>query len=116
MKKLQLKELIKEEIKKILEISEEKPEEKINTGLFNEKLKDFYLELRSNKIGISTLELQNILDLIGLLVLKARESSLTQAQEDRIKLILDPNNRLSTKKYPQKKYQNHNGYFRTIHT
>jgi hypothetical protein len=96
MKKFQLKELIKEEIKNILENSEEK----INTGLFNEKLKDFYLELRSNKIGISTLELQNILDLIELLVLKARESSLTQAQEDRIKLILDPNNRLSTEETP----------------
>ena len=96
MKKLQLKELIKEEIKNILESSEEK----INTGEFNEKLKDFYLELRSNKIGISTLELQNILDLIELLVLKARESSLTQAQEDRIKLILDPNNRLSTEEIP----------------
>ena len=96
MKKFQLKELIKEEIKNILE----NPEEKINTGLFNEKLKDFYLELRSNKIGISTLELQNILDLIELLVLKARESSLTQAQEDRIKLILDPNNRLSTEETP----------------
>ena len=96
MKKFQLKELIKEEIKNILENSEEK----INTGLFNEKLKDFYLELRSNKIGISTLELQNILDLIELLVSKARESSLTQAQEDRIKLILDPNNRLSTEETP----------------
>ena len=96
MKKFQLKELIKEEIKNILE----NPEEKINTGLFNEKLKDFYLELRSNKIGISTLELQNILDLIELLVLKARESSLTQAQEDKIKLILDPNNRLSTEETP----------------
>jgi hypothetical protein len=96
MKKFQLKELIKEEIKNILENSEEK----INTGEFNEKLKDFYLELRSNKIGISTLELQNILDLIELLVLKARESSLTQAQEDRIKLILDPNNRLSTEETP----------------
>jgi len=96
MKKFQLKELIKEEIKNILENSEEK----INTGLFNEKLKDFYLELRSNKIGISTLELENILDLIELLVLKARESSLTQAQEDKIKLILDPNNRLSTKETP----------------
>jgi len=96
MKKFQLKELIKEEIKNILE----NPEEKINTGLFNEKLKNFYLELRSNKIGISTLELQNILDLIELLVLKARESSLTQAQEDRIKLILDPNNRLSTEETP----------------
>jgi len=96
MKKFQLKELIKEEIKNILE----NPEKKINTGLFNEKLKDFYLELRSNKIGISTLELQNILDLIELLVLKARESSLTQAQEDRIKLILDPNNRLSTEETP----------------
>ena len=96
MKKLQLKELIKEEIKNILESSEEL----MNTGEFNEKLKDFYLELRSNKIGISTLELQNILDLIELLVLKARESSLTQAQEDRIKLILDPNNRLSTEEIP----------------
>ena len=96
MKKFQLKELIKEEIKNILENSEEK----INTGEFNDKLKDFYLELRSNKIGISTLELQNILDLIELLVLKARESSLTQAQEDRIKLILDPNNRLSTEETP----------------
>ena len=96
MKKLQLKELIKEEIKNILESSEEP----MNTGEFNEKLKDFYLELRSNKIGISTLELQNILDLIELLVLKARESSLTQAQEDRIKLILDPNNRLSTEETP----------------
>jgi hypothetical protein len=96
MKKFQLKELIKEEIKNILE----NPEEKINTGLFNEKLKNFYLELRSNKIGISTLELQNILDLIALLVLKARESSLTQSQEDRIKLILDPSNRLSTKETP----------------
>jgi len=96
MKKFQLKELIKEEIKNILENSEEK----INTGLFNEKLKDFYLELRSNKIGISTLELENILDLIELLVLKARESSLTQAQEDKIKLILDPNNRLSTEETP----------------
>jgi len=96
MKKFQLKELIKEEIKNILENSEEK----INTGEFNEKLKDFYLELRSNKIGISTLELENILDLIELLVLKARESSLTQAQEDRIKLILDPNNRLSTEETP----------------
>ena len=96
MKKFQLKELIKEEIKNILE----NPEEKINTGLFNEKLKDFYLELRSNKIGISTLELENILDLIELLVLKARESSLTQAQEDKIKLILDPNNRLSTEETP----------------
>jgi hypothetical protein len=96
MKKLQLKELIKEEIKNILESSEEP----MNTGEFNEKLKDFYLELRSNKIGISTLELQNILDLIELLVLKARESSLTQAQEDRIKLILDPNNRLSTEEIP----------------
>ena len=96
MKKFQLKELIKEEIKNILKNSEEK----INTGLFNEKLKDFYLELRSNKIGISTLELQNILDLIELLVLKARESSLTQAQEDRIKSILDPNNRLSTEETP----------------
>lgn len=104
MKKFQLKELIKEEIKNILENqeenSEEKPEEKINTGLFNEKLKDFYQELRVNKAGISTLELQNILDLIELLVLKARESSLTQAQEDRIKLILDPNNRLSTEEIP----------------
>ena len=96
MKKLQLKELIKEEIKNILESSEEP----MNTGEFNKKLKDFYLELRSNKIGISTLELQNILDLIELLVLKARESSLTQAQEDRIKLILDPNNRLSTEEIP----------------
>ena len=96
MKKFQLKELIKEEIKNILESSEEP----MNTGEFNEKLKDFYLELRSNKIGISTLELQNILDLIELLVLKARESSLTQAQEDRIKLILDPNNRLSTEEIP----------------
>ena len=96
MKKFQLKELIKEEIKNILENSEEK----INTGLFNKKLKDFYEELKSNKIGISTLELQNILDLIELLVLKARESSLTQAQEDRIKLILDPNNRLSTEETP----------------
>ena len=96
MKKLQLKELIKEEIKNILESSEEP----MNTGEFNEKLKDFYLELRSNKIGISTLELQNILDLIELLVLKARESSLTQAQEDRIKLILDPNNKLSTEETP----------------
>ena len=96
MKKFQLKELIKEEIKNILENSEEK----INTGLFNEKLKDFYEELRSNKVGISTLELENILDLIELLVLKARESSLTQAQEDKIKLILDPNNRLSTEETP----------------
>jgi hypothetical protein len=96
MKNEILKKLIKEEIKNILESSEEK----INTGLFNEKLKDFYQELRSNKIGISTLELQNILDLIELLVLKARESSLTQAQEDRIKLILDPNNRLSTEEIP----------------
>ena len=104
MKKFQLKELIKEEIKNILENqeenSEEKPEEKINTGEFNKKLKDFYEELRVNKAGISTLELQNILDLIELLVLKARESSLTQAQEDRIKLILDPNNRLSTEEIP----------------
>ena len=100
MKKFQLKELIKEEIKNILENQEKNPEEKINTGEFNEKLKDFYLELRSNKIGISTLELQNILDLIELLVLKARESSLTQAQEDRIKLILDPNNKLSTEETP----------------
>ena len=96
MKNESLKRLIKEEIKNILENSEEK----INTGEFNDKLKDFYLELRSNKIGISTLELQNILDLIELLVLKARESSLTQAQEDRIKLILDPNNRLSTEETP----------------
>ena len=96
MKNEILKKLIKEENKKILE----NPEEKINTGLFNEKLKNFYLELRSNKIGISTLELQNILDLIELLVLKARESSLTQAQEDRIKLIIDPSNRLSTEKTP----------------
>ena len=99
MKKSQLKELIKEEIKKTL--SEfNAGQEKMNTSEFNEKLKDFYLELRSNKIGISTLELQNILDLIELLVLKARESSLTQAQEDRIKLILDPNNRLSTEEIP----------------
>ena len=96
MKNEILKKLIKEEIKKILK----NPEEKINTGLFNEKLKNFYLELRSNKIGISTLELQNVLDLIELLVLKARKSSLTQAQEDRIKLILDPNNRLSTEEIP----------------
>ena len=96
MKNKILKKLIKEEIKNILESSEEP----MNTGEFNEKLKDFYLELRSNKIGISTLELQNILDLIELLVLKARESSLTQAQEDRIKLILDPNNRLSTEEIP----------------
>ena len=96
MKNEILKKLIKEEIKNILESSEEP----MNTGEFNEKLKDFYLELRSNKIGISTLELQNILDLIELLVLKARESSLTQAQEDRIKLILDPNNRLSTEEIP----------------
>ena len=100
MKKFQLKELIKEEIKNILENQEENSEEKINTGLFNEKLKDFYQELRVNKAGISTLELQNILDLIELLVLKARESSLTQAQEDRIKLILDPNNKLSTEEIP----------------
>ena len=96
MKNEILKKLIKEEIKNILK----NPEEKINTGLFNEKLKNFYLELRSNKIGISTLELQNVLDLIELLVLKARKSSLTQAQEDRIKLILDPNNRLSTEEIP----------------
>jgi len=96
MKKFQLKKLIKEEIKNLLESSEEP----MNTGEFNEELKNFYLELRSNKIGISTLELQNILDLFELLVLKARESSLTQAQEDRIKLILDPNNRLSTEETP----------------
>ena len=100
MKNEILKKLIKEEIKNILENQEENSEEKINTGLFNEKLKDFYQELRSNKIGISTLELQNVLDLIELLVLKARKSSLTQAQEDRIKLILDPNNRLSTEEIP----------------
>ena len=96
MKKFQLKKLIKEEIKNILESSEEL----MNTGEFNEELKIFYSELRSNKIGINTLELQNILDLFELLVLKAREGSLTQAQEDKIKLILDPNNRLSTKETP----------------
>ena len=96
MKKFQLKKLIKEEIKNILESSEEL----MNTGEFNEELKIFYSELRSNKIGINTLELQNILDLFELLILKAREGSLTQAQEDKIKLILDPNNRLSTKETP----------------
>ena len=96
MKKFQLKELIKEEIKNILE----NPEEKITTGEFNEEFKDFYDELKANKAGIDALELQNILDLIELLVLKARESSLTQAQEDRIKLILDPHNKLSTEEIP----------------
>jgi hypothetical protein len=104
MKNESLKRLIKEEIKNILENSEEKintgqkkisggdfnnaGQEKISAGNFNLQLIAFVRDLKKEQSKIMDTEKQNLLDLFNLLVQKAKEGTLNQSIEDKIKKIL----------------------------
>jgi hypothetical protein len=100
MKNESLKRLIKEEIKNILENSEEKintgqekisggdfnnaGQEKISGGDFNVEVTEFLRDLKTDKRNLDVKELKNLLDLFGKIVLKAREGTLNQTIEDRV--------------------------------
>jgi len=100
MKNESLKRLIKEEIKNILENSEEKintgqekisggdfnnaGQEKISGGDFNVEVTGFLKNLKIDKAGMDGKELKNLLDLFKKIVQKAREGTLNQTIEDRI--------------------------------
>ena len=100
MKNESLKRLIKEEIKNILENSEEKintgqekisggdfnnaGQEKISGGDFNVEVTEFLRDLKTDKRNLDVKELKNLLDLFGKIVLKAREGTLNQTIEDKV--------------------------------
>ena len=96
MKNEQLKKLIKEEIKKILEI--DTPEvapnntsnEKISGSEFNADLLQLLKDLRQDKSGLAGMELKNLMDVFKLIVQHAKEFNLSQSLEDRIRKIVDP--------------------------
>jgi hypothetical protein len=83
MKNEQLKKLIKEEIKNILEL-DNAGQEKISGGDFNVEVTEFLRDLKTNKTNLDVKELKNLLDLFGKIVLKAREGTLNQTIEDRV--------------------------------
>jgi hypothetical protein len=83
MKNEQLKKLIKEEIKNILEL-DNAGQEKISGGDFNVEVTEFLRDLKTDKTNLDVKELKNLLDLFGKIVLKAREGTLNQTIEDRV--------------------------------
>ena len=97
MKNEQLKRLIKEEIKKILELDDKKNSaglEKISGGEFNKELLAFNAKLRGSKAGLGPTELANLLDLFDLIVEYARQYNLTQNIENRFRMIIDPRDKI----------------------
>jgi hypothetical protein len=104
MKNLTLKKLIKEEIKNILKENPEKGSlslsttstqpEKVSGGDFNKALFDFNKNLRANKSGLGPTELANLLDVFDLMVAFARQYSLTQPIENRIRKIIDSSGKI----------------------
>lgn len=97
MKNEALKKLIKEEIKKILELDDVKNSagsEKISGGEFNKELLAFNAKLRGSKAGLGPIELVNLLDLFDLIVEYARQYNLTQNIENRFRIIIDPRNKI----------------------
>jgi hypothetical protein len=106
MKNEQLKKLIKEEIKKILELDNNIPlsqpnvgQEKISGGDFNVEVTEFLRNLKIDKSGMDGKELKNLLDLFKKIVLKAREGTLNQTIEDRIiKVLMLKTNQLNQPK------------------
>jgi len=108
MKNESLKRLIKEEIKNILELDNDDSfsqpnagqekisggnfnnagQEKISAGNFNLQLIAFVRDLKKEQGKIMDTEKQNLLDLFNLLVQKAKEGTLNQSIEDKIKKIL----------------------------
>ena len=106
MKNEQLKKLIKEEIKKILELDNNIPlyqpnvgQEKISGGDFNVEVTEFLRNLKIDKAGMDGKELKNLLDLFKKIVLKAKEGTLNQTIEDRIiKALMLKTNQLNQPK------------------
>jgi hypothetical protein len=106
MKNEILKKLIKEEIKKILELDNNIPlaqpnagQEKISGGDFNIEVTEFLRNLKIDKAGMDGKELKNLLDLFKKIVLKAREGTLNQTIEDRIiKALMLKTNQLNQPK------------------
>jgi hypothetical protein len=106
MKNEILKKLIKEEIKKILELDNNIPlsqpnvgQEKISGGDFNVEVTEFLRNLKIDKAGMDGKELKNLLDLFKKIVLKAREGTLNQTIEDRIiKVLMLKTNQLNQPK------------------
>jgi hypothetical protein len=96
MKNEILKKLIKEEIKKILELDDKNSteREKISGGEFNKELLAFNAKLRGSKAGLGPTELVNLLDLFDLIVEYARQYNLTQNIENRFRIIIDPRNKI----------------------
>ena len=106
MKNEVLKKLIKEEIKKILSENPSRTQdsgtprtqdsgtEKLSSSDFNRALTKLFIDLRSDKEGLSQTELQNLIDLFRLMEEFARKKNLTQYIEDRIKLVLDPQGKI----------------------
>jgi len=101
MKNEQLKKLIKEEIKKILEIdtpemdtTEVAPNnpsnEKISGGEFNADLLQLLVNLRKDKSGLAGTELKNLMDIFKLIVRYSKDLNLSQPVEDKIRRIIDP--------------------------
>lgn len=100
MKNEQLKKLIKEEIKKILEIdtpevaSNNTSNEKISGAEFNADLLQLLKDLRQDKSGLAGMELKNLIDVFKLITKYAKEFNLSQSLEDRIKKIVDPRDKI----------------------
>ena len=96
MKNNQLKKLIKEEIKKILEMNTTEDatnntsNEKISGGDFNADLLQLLVNLRKDKAGLAGTELKNLMDIFKLIVKYAKEFNLSQPVEDKMRRILDP--------------------------
>jgi hypothetical protein len=96
MKKHDLKSIIKEEIKKILNEENETdatvdPEQES----FLKQLNNLRAELIQNQKGLNPQEKQNLMDLFTYILEFARTGNLTQQLEDRIKKILTPAKKLN---------------------
>ena len=96
MKNNQLKKLIKEEIKKILEMNTTEDatnntsNEKISGGDFNADLLQLLVNLRKDKSGLAGTELKNLMDIFKIMVRYSKDLNLSQPVEDKIRRIIDP--------------------------
>lgn len=99
MKKYDLKNIIKEEIKRILneedEMGVEAPAADPKQENFLKQLNDLRANLIQNQKGLNPQEKQNLLDLFTFILDFARAGNLTQQLEDRIKKILTPSKKLN---------------------
>jgi hypothetical protein len=90
MKNEQLKKLIKEEIKKILELEAEQPETDEQSGTaispsdFNIQLKAIYDQLKMSKQGIVGKELELLLSIIKDIIAYTQENTLSLPISNRI--------------------------------